>query len=78
MHQQKYNEEAITTLKPFGNDLILLSKLVAYIEKQIPIFSKSRMLVNPQDQTYYIFLNIRNSDLEKMLQDISPYGAVKP
>ena len=74
----KLNKD-ITTLKVSGFDLILLSKLLADLHSRLPVFSQSRIMVNDA-HCFYVFLNLKNSEVAERLQEISPYplGAPEP
>jgi len=73
MPKQRYSDEPCTTIKLFGNNLFLLSKLIANIKAPYTVFSQSRSLVNPETQQYYCFLNVKNEDSAAQLQEVSAY-----
>jgi hypothetical protein len=70
----KENED-VTTLKVISFNLLLLSKVLAYLHSCFTIFSQSRIMVSG-NRCYYCFVNLKNEEVSERLQEITPYRSV--
>lgn len=66
------NRKTTATLKISCSDLILLSKLAAFIKSPFKDQQTSKIMVS-EDRSYYIFINVPNSCIANALLEISPY-----
>lgn len=58
-------------LKASTNNLTLLSKFIADIKTQYHVLDSSKILVNPEQQIYFVYVTLSNDELAEKLQEIA-------